>query len=122
VKVCDETLAAAQAEQQASLAALKARGISQPAEKERPPSWLTAAHLKGDALVELKDVAGAIKAYDLYLSVSPVDADILVARGLLKAQSGDKSGAETDFRQALRFIPDYQAALDALKQIGADPR
>jgi tetratricopeptide (TPR) repeat protein len=119
VKSCDAALAAAESEQKARLDALKAKGIRQPAANELPASWLEAAHLKGDTLALMNDVPAALKAYDRYLEVSPRDSDMLVARGLLRAKSGDKAGAEKDFREALKYIPGYQPALDGLKQIGA---
>ena len=40
-------------------------------------------------------------------------------RATAKMQVGDKKGAEADYRAALKYIPDYQPALDGLKQIGA---
>lgn len=108
----------ADAELKARLAELAGKGIKPKIETERPGSWLLAAHLEGDAFAEAGDAASAVAAYDRYLTVSPVDSDILVARGLLKADSGDKAGAESDFRQALKYIPEYQPALDALEGIG----
>lgn len=119
VKTSDRALVEAEKELELTVAELKAKGITQSPEKSRPKSWLAAAHLKGDALAEMKDTAGAIKTYDAYLKVSPTDADILAVRGRLRARQGDKAGAEKDFREALRFIPDYQPALDGLKEIGA---
>lgn len=112
----------ADAELKARLAELAGKGIKPKIETERPRSWLLAAHLEGDAFAEAGDDAEAIAAYDRYLTVSPVDSDILVARGLLKASSGDKAGAESDFRQALKFIPDYEPALEALEGIGVSAR
>ena len=43
----------------------------------------------------------------------------LVTRASAKVQLGDKKGAAADYRAALKYIPDYQPALDGLKQIGA---
>ena len=84
-----------------------------------PTSNADAALTKAEALVASKDYAGAIKAYDVYLAQQPTDSDVLVARGLAQVQVGDQKAAEADFRAALKFIPDYQPALDGLKQIGA---
>lgn len=84
-----------------------------------PTSYSQAALAKAEALVATKDYAGSIKAFDLYLKASPTDADILVQRAQSKIQTGDKKGATADFRAALKFIPDFQPALDGLKQIGA---
>jgi len=84
-----------------------------------PTSYGEAALAKAEALVATKDYAGSIKAFDLYLKASPTDADIFVQRAQSKIQTGDKKGAAADFREALKFIPDFQPALDGLKQIGA---
>ena len=84
-----------------------------------PTSFTDAALAKANALVATKDYAKAIKTFDLYLKVAPTDSDILVQRGQAKVMTGDKTGAAADFRSALKFIPDFQPALDGLKQIGA---
>jgi len=84
-----------------------------------PTSYTDAALAKAQALLASKDYAGAIKAFDLYLKQSPTDSDILVQRAQTKIQVGDKKGAAADFRAALKYIPDYQPALNGLKQIGA---
>ena len=84
-----------------------------------PLSYSTAALTKANALVALHDYKGAVQAFDVYLKVSPTDSDILVLRAQAKAQAGDKTGAAADYRAALKYIPDYQPALDGLKQIGA---
>lgn len=84
-----------------------------------PQSYSTAALVKADALVALNNYADAIKAYDAYLKIAPTDSDVLVMRAQAKTSVGDTKGAEKDYRQALKFIPDYQPALDGLKQIGA---
>jgi tetratricopeptide (TPR) repeat protein len=86
---------------------------------QTPASYTDAALVKAEALVASKNYAGAIKAFDLYLIEQPIDSDILVQRGQVKVLVGDKKGAEADFRAALSYIPDYQPALDGLKQIGA---
>lgn len=84
-----------------------------------PDSYNTAALAKAEALLASKDYPNAIKAFDAYLKVSPTDSDILVQRAQAKIAVGDKTGAAADFRAALKYIPDYQPALDGLKQIGA---
>ena len=84
-----------------------------------PESYSTASLAKAEALVNQEDYAKAIKAYDVYLKANPTDSDILVERASLKVRVGDKKGAEADYRAALKFIPDYQPALDGLKKIGA---
>ncbi len=109
----------ASAELAARLAVLKEKGIRETAQDVRPASWSDAVNLQAESLVKSNDLKGALKAYDTYLGVSPTASDILAARGLLKAKLGDKSGAKADLQKALTFVPDYQPALDGLKQIGA---
>jgi len=84
-----------------------------------PQSYSTAALTKADSLVALNKTADAIKAYDAYLKDAPTDSDVFVMRAQAKSKVGDTKGAEKDYRAALKFIPDYQPALDGLKQIGA---
>jgi predicted Zn-dependent protease len=83
-----------------------------------PTSYSTAALDKATALLQSKDYAGEIKALDVYLVQQPTDSDILVMRAQAKAKVGDKQGAANDYRAALKYIPDFQPALDGLKQIG----
>ena len=118
-KLGDVALVTADSELAGRIAELAKKGIKQKVESQRPLSWLPAARIKADALAATPDAARAIEAYDVYLKVSPGDSDVLVARGTQKVTTGDKAGAEKDFREALRFIPDFQPALEALKQIGA---
>ncbi|MDR3687084.1 MAG: tetratricopeptide repeat protein [Coriobacteriia bacterium] len=84
-----------------------------------PTSFADAALAKAQALYASKDYKGAIAAFDVYLKQSPTDSDILVERAQIKLLVGDKAGAAADYRAALKYIPDYQPALDGLKQIGA---
>ena len=84
-----------------------------------PTSYEDASLIKAEALLATRDYKGAITVFDLYLVQEPTAADVLVKRGTTKAEIGDTKGAATDYRAALRFIPDYQPALDGLKQIGA---
>lgn len=119
VKNADKAMAEAEKE----LAAFKQRNVEnnrrEDAGAAMPDSFTSAALVKASALLALKNVKGAIDAYDAYLKVSPTDADILVLRGQKKAENGDNKGAEKDFRAALKFIPDYQPALEGLQKIGA---
>ena len=84
-----------------------------------PSSYSTAALAKAEALVASQDYAGGIKAFDAYLEQEPTGSDVLVMRAQAKVKAGDTTGAEADYRAALRFVPDYKPALDGLKQIGA---
>ena len=76
--------------------------------------------MKAEAFVELNDTPAAIEALDEYLTEKPAAADVLIRRGSLKADQGDKEGAEKDFRAALLFLPNDAAALEGLKKIGVE--
>jgi len=84
-----------------------------------PENFYILTLLKGDALRELDDWAGAIEQYDVYITRYPGAADILVDRGNAKIEVKDVEGAEADFRKALEFIPDSAEALAGLEKIGA---
>lgn len=75
---------------------------------------------RGAILQEQGDQAGAIEMYDIYLEGNPPEANILVKRGDAKAATGDTAGAAEDYREALRFLPDMQVAIDGLEKIGAE--
>ena len=119
VKSADLAMAEAQKELKAYVAKNIAANRAPYAGAVIPDSYSTAALAKASALAALHDYAGAIKAYDAYLKISSTDSDVLVLRAQLKVQTGDKTGAAADYRTALKYIPDYQPALDGLKQIGA---
>jgi tetratricopeptide (TPR) repeat protein len=119
VTAADKAIAEADKELAAFKAANLANNRAADAGAVLPDSYTSAALSKARALLSLKDYAGAIKAFDADLRINPSDADVLVARGEAKAQTGDKTGAGQDFRAALKYVPDYQPALDGLKKIGA---
>jgi tetratricopeptide (TPR) repeat protein len=67
---------------------------------------------------EQEEWASALEAIDVFLTENPRQAGILVDRAFIKLQLGDEAGAEADYREALRYIPDYPEALEGLEQIG----
>jgi tetratricopeptide (TPR) repeat protein len=75
--------------------------------------------LKANAYEKKKDWKNAVKAYDTYLAEKTMAATVFTQRGVDKEKMGDKKGAEADFRQTLKFIPDNAEALAGLKRIGA---
>lgn len=60
----------------------------------------------------------ALESINVFLMENPRQAGILVDRAYIKRQLGDDAGAEADYREALRYIPDYAEALEGLEQIG----
>jgi len=119
VTAADKAIVEAQKELKAYKDANVAANRLPDAGAQMPTSYATAALAKADSLMQTKDYAAAVKAFDAYLTQEPTDADILVLRAQAKANAGDKTGAAADYRSALTYIPDYQPALDGLKQIGA---
>jgi len=78
--------------------------------------------LKADSYEGLGDWEKVIAELDSYLKEYPRASDILIDRGNAKIQMKDIAGAEKDFREALRFVPDDKEALDGLKKIGASAK
>jgi tetratricopeptide (TPR) repeat protein len=100
--------------------ALAAGGaVAAAAEREGlPENYYIAVLLKAEAFRALGQTDKAIEQYGIYIAANEGAADILVERGDAKADMGDKAGAESDYREALRFVPDSKTALDGLKKIG----
>jgi tetratricopeptide (TPR) repeat protein len=119
IAAADKAIAEANKELKAFVAANKKANRKPYAGAVIPASYKDASLAKAEALTASGKSKDAIKSFDLYLEQSPTDSDILVLRAQVKIKVGDKKGAESDFRAALKYIPDYQPALDGLKQIGA---
>jgi tetratricopeptide (TPR) repeat protein len=83
-----------------------------------PDNYYAALLVKASAYRGLGEWEKAVEVYDLYLKDEPTAADILIDRGRVKVEAGDKTGAEKDFRAALEFIPDSAEALQGLESIG----
>ena len=83
-----------------------------------PENYYNAALVKAYACVALDRWKDAVAMFDLYLLRNPTASDILIDRGNAKAAMKDNSGAEKDFREALRFGPNNTEALTGLKRIG----
>jgi len=81
-------------------------------------NYYNAVLVKAYALLELDRFQDAVAAFDVYLEKNPTASDIFVDRGNAKAELKDTSGAEQDFRAALRFVPYDQEAQAGLKRIG----
>lgn len=81
-------------------------------------NYYNAALVKAYAYVELRRWKDAVGVFDIYISRNPTAADILVDRGNAKAAMKDNTGAEKDFREALRFVPYDKEAKAGLTRIG----
>lgn len=85
-------------------------------------NYFTSALRLGSIYKDQGKYKESLKMLDLFLGQHPQESGVLVDRGDVKVKLGDKKGAEADYRLALKFIPDYQPALDGLKKIGADSK
>jgi tetratricopeptide (TPR) repeat protein len=65
----------------------------------------------------LGDTKGAIADLELAVEEQPRQASIRVLLGDVYAKSGDTEKAEEQYREALKYIPDYPDALEGLKRI-----
>ncbi len=81
-------------------------------------NYYDAILVEAAAYRSLEDWKNAIAQYDLYIKGNPGASDIYVDRANVKIESGDVAGAEKDFTEALRFVPDDPEALAGLKKIG----
>ncbi len=72
----------------------------------------------GAALVNLRDYAGAFKAFTQIRKTYEGDADYHVGMGQLYSAMGNKDEATNEFVLALEAKPDCQGALDALVTLG----
>lgn len=93
-----------------------------PEQKNAPisPNRWELQYVRGLSYLELGQHAQAIDDFTAYLDKVPNAADVLVHRGDALRESGDARGAEADYRRALVFLGDYQAAIDGLKKLGVE--
>jgi tetratricopeptide (TPR) repeat protein len=101
---------------------LAARGIKAPDSLNAARQDLTVElmSLRAIAAVEIKNYDDGIRALTIALRADPEAADVAAFRGKVLMLKGDKQSlefAKSDFERALKFIPDYQPALDALKEL-----
>ena len=66
------------------------------------------------------DYEKQLEMLDVAAGGMPTNADIFLWRGQAKLAQGDNAGAIEDFNEALRFIPDYEAALQGLEEAGGN--
>jgi len=85
----------------------------------RHENYYTAKLLKAKIYEDMEDWEKALEYYTQFIEGFPGASDILVDRGNIKLRMGDESGAEADFREALRFDPYYSGAHEGLERIGA---
>lgn len=118
VQAYDRAIASANAEyEQQKKVLLKDKNVRVP-----PPSRLVAEASAGRALA--LNAAGRIReAVDQAakaLEMDPSDADLHAALGDMLLALGRKAEAETQYREALRYVPDLKPALEGLRKLGAE--
>lgn len=67
--------------------------------------------------LRVKDYEAAIKHLQGALAIDPNAADALTMLGDAQTGAGQKDAARKSYTSALKFVPDYQPALDGLKQL-----
>ncbi len=74
------------------------------------------------ALLQAKsgDLAAATKVMELSVKAQPTSSDAHFELGRLYEQQGAKGKAIDQYRESLKYVPDYAPALEALKRLGAD--
>lgn len=87
--------------------------------KENPVNLLGVVNL-GMVRYEKKDYKKALESFDSAITINPGAADIYVLRGKTFAAMGKKDKALADIDKALKFVPDFQEALDAKKEIAGN--
>jgi len=118
VDMADKAMKGYQAELAAKLAALGGKATTAETTPMIRAGYYDAVLVKAYADVELKRYGDAVKAFDVYIKISPTASDILIDRGYAKIALNDKAGAEKDFREALKYVPYDADAKAGLKKIG----
>jgi len=110
----DAAISDAQVEYEQLLVDLRGRTVA-----FEPPNTLLARALQGRgiALGELGQTEKSIEDLLKANEILPSDATILVALGDQLGKSGDATGAAEAYREALRFVPDYQGAREGLERL-----
>lgn len=118
IKAYDRAIVSANAEyEQQRKLLLKDKNVRVP-----PPNRLVAEALAGRALAlqaagRTEEAADqAVKA----LEMDPSDAELRAALGDMLLVLGRKTDAETQYREALRYVPDLRQALEGLRKLGAE--
>lgn len=119
LKVAAQAIKAAEAEREADSKALSASGSRA---RLLPKGLEGALILTAEIQAERQQWEAAVKTWNEFLVLSPMDCVALVSRGDAQAKIGDKKGAEQSYRQALAYIPDMPEALAGLKAIGAEDK
>ena len=81
------------------------------------PKYKEAYLNSGLIYLEMDSLQKAIDQFDILLEVSPLTIAGYYYRGLTKELVGDRAGAKKDFKQALKFSPNYAKAQEGLERV-----
>jgi tetratricopeptide (TPR) repeat protein len=74
--------------------------------------------VKGNCYVGLKQWEKAVEAYTSVLKQTPGAGDVYVSRGRAYLEMGRKDEARSDFKAALKLLPDDPTATEYLEKVG----
>jgi len=118
IAIYDEAVKALSLEESAAVAARKKQGI---ATSTSNASLVTAFYGRALSRAETGDTEGAIADVKRALEFGPQQSALLASLGEFYEKTGETAKAEAAYREALRFIPDYPAALLGLKRLEKRP-
>jgi len=118
IAIYDEAVKALSLEESAAVAARKKQGIATPTSNA---SLVTAFYGRALSRAEIGDTEGAIADVKRALEFGPQQSALLASLGEFYEKTGETAKAEAAYREALRFIPDYPAALLGLKRLEKRP-
>jgi len=72
------------------------------------PQDAPAHRLRAEVLLKMDRHAEALRDLDACVKYGPAEADLLCARGAVRARQGDYAGAQADYARALEMRPDAQ--------------
>lgn len=83
----------------------------------KDPKYKEAYLNLGLIYLEMDSLKRAISNFDILLEVAPLTIAGYYYRGLTKELAGDMVGAKSDFKQALKFSPNYAKAQEGLQRV-----
>ena len=83
------------------------------------PTEAEALYQKSLVMKAKGDVDGARTLLEAAVAASPMASDFRVALGAIFESMGQKDKAVEQYRAALKYVPDYAPALEALSRLGA---
>ena len=82
------------------------------------PTEAEAMYQKSLVMKAKGDLSGAQKLLEAAVAANPMASDLRVELGTVYESKGQKEKAVEQFQEALRYVPGYAPALEALKRLG----